>query len=312
MEKLLIKGINGSIEVNNNYLFLMIKGENNNLLMEHVVWFEEIENIIYKKPTRDKYGFITVYLSTKSSITKKKIKYTILLDKIDEKSLDSNKKIYDLIKSIIINKEIKIKEAVVIDNEEKEDINDIKEDINDEQIELSILVENKIEDKIENNIQKEIKIEDQIDFISPKEEPIIINTIENNIDEIIEKKKEINKEKINIEESKTFEEKKFKLIDINEEEIENDLIEESENIELFEDEELKEDIIEDEVEEIHEEIIDNNLKIKSINNLQKKILKLEKEIQIITFKEIALNRHFEDINDRAKLDKLIIDAPLFK
>ena len=54
---------------------------------EHIVWFDEIEDIIYKKPTRYKSGFISLYLSTRSFVTNKKKKYKLILNKIDEKIL---------------------------------------------------------------------------------------------------------------------------------------------------------------------------------------------------------------------------------
>ena len=121
MEKLKISGINGSIELNSKYVYLIIKELNTEIYYEHIIWFEEIEDIVYKKPTRDKYGFITFYLITKSIITKKKNKYTILLDEIDEKNIDSNRKIFDFIKSIISNKEVKVKEVIADSNTKKQD-----------------------------------------------------------------------------------------------------------------------------------------------------------------------------------------------
>ena len=120
MKKTYIEGINGSIEVNSKYVFVVIGNREKRLLEEHVVWFEEIEDVIYKKPTKETYGLITIYLSTKSFLLNKKISYTIILDKVNEKDLEANKKIYNVIKSIVDNnQDIKVKES--IDEEIKED-----------------------------------------------------------------------------------------------------------------------------------------------------------------------------------------------
>ena len=119
MKKIHVDGINGYIEANNKYVIVVVGRKDGSLLKEHVVFHNEIEDIIYKKPTREKYGFITLYLSTKSYVLNEKIKYTLILDKIDQKNLESNKKIFDFIRSIIKNKKVEVQEVVDITEEEE-------------------------------------------------------------------------------------------------------------------------------------------------------------------------------------------------
>ncbi len=323
MEKLKISGINGSIELNSKYVYLIIKELNTEIYYEHIIWFEEIEDIVYKKPTRDKYGFITFYLITKSIITKKKNKYTILLDEIDEKNIDSNRKIFDFIKSIISNKEVKVKEVIADSNtknqdEENHDIiieegnNEIrsneKDIIKDNNIEVSLIIDNK-----SNNNKSIISIVEgnAIDSNNYIEKEIEIkSTFINTLEEIKEVDSTINEEK-NVESN-------IKLIDITDEIIEkessseeiftNDLIENTTYEEYLYSEDLNDKELEEQYDtNLENEVIDNKKSIKTIEKLKKKIRSLEKELQIITFKDIILSNHLENISDRSKLDKLIID-----
>ena len=78
MKKIHVEGINGYLETNNKYVLVVLGRNDRTLLQEHVVLYNEIEDIYYKKPTRDKYGFITLNLFTKSYILNSKIKYTLI------------------------------------------------------------------------------------------------------------------------------------------------------------------------------------------------------------------------------------------
>ena len=316
MKKILIEGINGSIELNDKYLYVIVNKGSNSLFDEHIVWFEEIEDIIYKKPTREKYGFISIYLSTKSWITNKKIKYTIMLNKIDEKSLETNKKVYYVIKSIISNKEIKVKEVVIKeennieenDVEENNIVNNTNEELNDiKKVDISFLVES----------NKEIKSNEQNDKKTVEIPNVILNKIEVNKKEELENKQEEKQKTIdnyeeiidsvilnnkvdnNVKEDTFIENDNIILEDIDEEKIisDDDLINEDES---------KKELDEELAEEEQEEVI-NNEKIKSIDYLQRKIKELEKELQIITYKEIVISNHYEESNSREKIDKQIIE-----
>ena len=298
MKKTYIEGINGSIEVNSKYVFVVIGNREKRLLEEHVVWFEEIEDVIYKKPTKETYGLITIYLSTKSFLLNKKISYTIILDKVNEKDLEANKKIYNVIKSIVDNnQDIKVKES--IDEEIKEDI--IKE-TEQEEHEIKQVV-----DVIESHIKD-----------NKKEEPIFINNLkleqenvkeigtvpmvsksdeELNIKDTIVKLpiSEITPVDYSIEQEEIIEEDSI-LIPVSYEEIE-------ENSDDLEQEDL------DEIEEVEKTIEDQETKvqIESIGELEDKIEELEKELKTISFKETILNKYVDEAKEKNKIEKLIIE-----
>ena len=312
MKKIHVDGINGYIEANNKYVFVVLGRKDASLLKEHVVLYDEIEDIIYKKPTREKFGFITLYLSTKSYVTNRKIKYSLILDKIDQKNLESNKKIYDFIKNIIKNKDIKVQE--IVEETEKEEKKEEKENIIEENHFTLIERTNKDEEK-DNNIVieigepiKEVKsqviIDNQIDNIEePKKEdykiPIEIKETKETktIDSILEvdKKEEEYIKEINKDLDNGFEVIKIDTKELIEEEIEEDIEEEKEL-----DEEVQESI-EEEKELVKE------TQFKTIDKLEVKIKEIEKELNKLSYKVLILNNYVDETKDRKTLEKNIIE-----
>ena len=275
--KLSIEGRNGRIEVNNKYVFITIGTEEKNTNEEHIVLFEEIEDIVYKKPTKDTYGFLSLYLFTKSFILNKKIKYTLILDKTNEKDLDNNKKIYNFIKGIVSNNnDIKVKEETIEEkpNEEPEQIiEDITEKIK-EQI-INVFFEDE-EEKEKEKSQEEV-IKPVVKIVKESIVPIETN--------IIRLSKEPNEK-----EKQTIEKKE---IVIDSPIIKEDTKEEINTI----------DVNNSETKQEKEEII----KIEKIEQLENKLETLEKELKIITYKELILNKYIDETMDRKKIDKLIIE-----
>ena len=268
--KLSIEGRNGRIEVNNKYVFITIGTEEKNTNEEHIVLFEEIEDIVYKKPTKDTYGFLSLYLFTKSFILNKKIKYTLILDKTNEKDLDNNKKIYNFIKGIVSNNnDIKVKEETIEEkpNEEPEQIiEDITEKIK-EQI-INVFFEDE-EEKEKEKSQEEV-IKPVVKIVKESILPIETNIIR------------ISKEP-NEKEKQTIEKKE---IVIDSPIIKEDTKEEINTI----------DVNNSETKQEKEEII----KIEKIEQLENKLETLEKELKIITYKELILNKYIDETMDRKK------------
>ena len=321
MKKIRVDGINGYIEANSKYVYVLIGKKDGTSFKEHVVLFDEIEDIFYKKPTREKYGFLTLYLSTKSYVSNSKIKYTLILDKIDQMDLEANKKLFDFIKSIIKNKEVEVKEIIETSEEKKEE--DEEEKSKEKIVSVGIV-------KINENKEKEVKSKDDNKRVVVIEKPKKENTIE------YVKKEEINKEKVPLESKKevkkdTIEEPKvvkeiiIDSIKENEEQEEfieianNDLKEEielknidtQELIEVTKEEELEEEIEEDkdelEEEKNEEKETINNTHFKTIEKLEKKILDLEKELNVLAYKELILNNYIDETKERSKIEKYILD-----
>ena len=320
MKKEQIKGKNGLLELNNKYIYLSFGENENNIYEEHIIWFEEIEEILYKKPTKERYGFISIILVTGIILNKKK-KYTIILDKIDDKSLSTNKKIFSFIKSTIDNKKVKVKE--IIENKAKEEENIIEKEPPKEDIEITIIEPNKTN---EHNKPKDNKIHEinisLSDEIKEDNKKIENESVESKTNIIIpyENIKEIEEVKVDL--SNKIDESKKEDIKKDDEIIDNDyLVIEKNTNDFFEEDYLEEEQVEEQdfadqinlvenndKETIEEkENIDETETIKDIKSLESKISSLEKQLQTLTYKEIIINRYINDINDRNKLDKLVIE-----
>ena len=287
--KLSIEGKNGKIELCNRYLFLTIGTEKDNVNEEHIIMYEEIEDIIYKKPTKDNYGFLSLYLFTKSYILNKKMKYTLILDKTNEKDLDNNKKIFNFIKGIVSkNNDIKVREEKInekITNEEKADykneqvVEDITEEIKEELVKIIV------------DTDEEIEEETKIETVKPIIKIVKDNIVSNN-ENIINFINDDNKQKI---EKNNESEKEIEITTNN-----NQVVEEENKEEIIV---LPEKNIENKTEEIEEEKIN----LDKVEQLEKKLDELEKELKEITYKELILNKYIDETKDRKKVDKLIIE-----
>ncbi len=345
MKKIHVDGINGYLEANNKYVLVAIGKKDGSMVKEHVVLYDEIEDIMYKKPTREKYGFLILYLSTKSYITNGKIKYSLILDRIDIKDLESNKKLYDLIKNIVKNKKVEVQEVIENKEEKQEEKEDEKEYQVEETKEKNIIagvviidetekkeriVEKKeiINEVTHNNDSiinevveiKEDKKQDELKAI-PKdlnekanEIEIIIDSISNNEEqEQTEEVKEATEEiKEDLEKGYDIKEVQLDEVIKEEQEIKEEQPKEKEKI-IEEQDEL--DI--DDEEEIEEEL-DNNYKseeekevkethFKTINELESKIKGIEKELIKLEYKELIINNYIDESLDRKKIEKYIIE-----
>ena len=290
MKKILIEGINGSLELNKKYIYIILNSLDKTQREEHIVWFDEIEDIIYKKPTKYKSGFISLYLSTRSFVTNKKKKYKLILNKIDEKSIESTKEIYIFIKEIIDNKKIKIVEA--IDKEIiKDDLSKIEKD--------KIIKEEKTEKS--SNTLEELK-----EIIKENNRNLSFEASSNEVEEIIE---------LPNEENYYEEESSIPFINTQKEQVQdifNEEIKEENyvyNIIDYDDIEEKIDYDLEDLEEQEEEQEEEKeeKQIKSISKLEDKVHELEKDLQTISYKEIILGEYIDSSYDKKKIDKLIVE-----
>ncbi len=273
MEKIIIEGINGYFEIRNKYVYIFFENKKSFLKEEHYVWYEEIEDVMYKKPTSDLYGYLTIYSSSKNKYTSEPIKYKLILDKIDEKNLDSNKKIYEILKAIASkNNSVKIEEVT---DEEK---NVIEEDNTFE-------VGNKVKEESKEEVVKEVKdnneVKDQPSVVGkpfedkegpkvlpeipiiPTENPSVIKTADNKI---------------------------------NPQEIEENKIQEQ-----------------SETEQVHlryddnENIINKNENLSTINILEKKLDDLENKLKVIDFKTKILDNYTDEANEKKEIESLVLE-----
>lgn len=270
MKREYIEGINGSIEIRDKYIYLTISKNKNYQGKSHVIWFEEIEDITFKKPTRDKYGHITLYLSTESYITKEKIKYTILLDKVNEKYLDTAKKIYSILNEIASNnRKITIEEKDLTEEELNDiDIDDntfviVKDNINEEENKKDLI---KLREDILEEASKQI-IENGIEVKKNEEQPIKIKN-KNDLDKI--------KTQENIPAHNQVEEVKK--------------IDENTPKELFKENQIKEE---------------KNKDLEIIDELEKKLHDLESKLRVVGYKQLILNKYVDETTEKEKLDSLI-------
>ena len=270
MKREYIEGINGSIEIRDKYIYLTISKNKNYQGKSHVIWFEEIEDITFKKPTRDKYGHITLYLSTESYITKEKIKYTILLDKVNEKYLDTAKKIYSILNEIASNnRKITIEEKDLTEEELNDiDIDDytfviVKDNINEEENKKDLI---KLREDILEEASKQI-IENGIEVKKNEEQPIKIKN-KNDLDKI--------KTQENIPAHNQVEEAKK--------------IDENTSKELFKENQIKEE---------------KNKDLEIIDELEKKLHDLESKLRVVGYKQLILNKYVDETTEKEKLDSLI-------
>ena len=98
MKEKYIEGLNGSIRLKEKYIEIELSDKKNGKQNKYYIKYNELKDVVYKKPTRDKYGYIKIYLYTLDKTTNEEIKYNIILDKIYEKEIDENKKVYEAIK----------------------------------------------------------------------------------------------------------------------------------------------------------------------------------------------------------------------
>lgn len=274
MKREYIEGVNGSIEVRDKYIYLTISKNKNYQGKSHVIWFEEIEDITFKKPTRDKYGHITLYLSTESHITKEKIKYTLLLDKVNEKYLDNAKKIYSILNEIAYNnRKIKIEEKDLTE----EELNDI--DIDD-------YIYVTIRDNINEEESKEDLIKLRENIIEEASKQIINNGIE-------EKQSENQETKIPIKED-------LELIKDKENTYFNNQVIGKDNDEQILEEKPKDITHENQITEE-----EKNKDLEIIETLEKKLNDLESKLRVIGYKQLILNKYVDESVEREKLDSLI-------
>lgn len=121
----MIEGLNGTIELKDKYVIVTIK-EKNNKPQINIIKYTEIEDVFYKKPTRDLYGYIAIYLYTLTSYSKTPISFKIILDRVDEKSIDSYLQAYNKMKKaskVNQNTTETVREEHV-KSEEKEEVED--------------------------------------------------------------------------------------------------------------------------------------------------------------------------------------------
>lgn len=268
-----VEGINGYIEVTEKYIFININVENEKR-KKYIAYYDEIESVNYKKPTRDTYGYLEINLYTKSLITNSNKFYKIILESVKEEDLNDNSKLVDYLRKIANENKKSEKELVEDDDvtknteKEKEQQETIKEKNKDLKTSAQKQTENqqeKKEDKTEETIKQRVvnEAERKKENSSLKQKEISFGTITKN--NTIEEK--------NIHEDKSKEENKS----LNEPK--------SENITPTDDKQkLDEDTI---------TILFNQLK------------GLKKELDILEFKFYIINNYRNDKKDKDEVEKLI-------
>lgn len=280
MRRAYIEGINGSIEVTNKFIYVIIGKNKNYFKKAHVVLFEEIEDITYKKPTSSTYGYISLYLFTKDNTTNEKIKYTIILDKNNQKDLDSNKKLFDLINQIAwSNRDIKLKEDT---NEEQNEIEEYKEDIKEDSKEntptsfnVPLHVGDKKNEEEKESLPKNIPIDTP--HLGEKN-----NTLEESIKEEKHHRDQISKSIKTIEEKEIEKNKNLSTIDVLEKKLHNL---EKELITLSYKELILNKYIDEsrEKDEIEKLIIEIKILIEELEKIKKEISSQEKTLNFNDF-----------------------------
>lgn len=159
-----VEGLNGSIEVTEKYVFINIYVDKEKL-KRYIVYFNEIESVTYKKPTRDTYGYIIINLYTKSQITNTNKSFKIILESIKEKDLDSNIKLVNYLREIAKEnkKEQKIEELDDIrDNDEEEKTQEkVKQEPKkdkEEVIEIKVVGKDTSQDEKKQEDEKKISV----------------------------------------------------------------------------------------------------------------------------------------------------------
>ncbi len=270
MRKAYIEGINGSIEVTNSFIVVKIGSKKVYSNKEILLSFEEIEDITYKKPTRDKYGHITLY-----TISNKK--YTLLLDKVNNKYIEESKKIYSIINEIVANnKKVKVEENEVDEETVLEYQIPVKEDTKEEKIPL--VEEETIESiKPTKEIQIEVKTPLDEDLNIPKKNTVEVGIKGNDIGE--------NKP----ENTTSFTEEKKK------DEQSNEVIIQ------------EEPVIDDNVEEKEEYDDEEKKNLATIELLEQKLRELKKELERIYYKESIIVKYVDDTKDKDEIERLIAE-----
>lgn len=280
-----VEGLNGSIEVTEKYVFINIYVDKDKL-KRYIAYFNEIESVTYKKPTRDTYGYIIINLYTKSQITNTNKSFKIILESIKEKDIDSNIKLVNYLGEIAKEnkKEQKIEELDDIrDNVEeektqeevkqepkkdKEEVIEIKvvgktssQDENKQEAEKSESTNNNkeksLQEKTEQENQTKIKIQDKI-----AKERINKSNIKG--------KKEIDKTKISYSDEETIPLKMgaFRSTENN-----------RENKQKFDEEKLA--------------------------SLYKKLNELKKELNTLEFKFFIISKYKNDTKNKDEVERLI-------
>lgn len=283
MEKIFIEGINGSIEIKDLYVYIVIENKILNNREEHIIWFEKIKDIEYKKPTHNKYGYITIYFSSKNENDLEK--YTIILNKNDEKNLESSEKIYQVINEIAKENNNNIVENKINENEKckkEKPTNDYDET-------------NKIEKREK---EQKVKKYDEPKNTEKSFEGVLISS------DISKNSKPLNKVDTNKKTSFTV---KYK--------VNNELLNSPNNLNNSNNLVNKEDIKKQSEDKENNKL---NLEEKSFNEEQKtnknlmtietlenKLHSMKKDLEIISYKEKILNKYIDETNEKEEIEYLI-------
>ena len=265
MRKAYIEGINGSIEVTNSFIVVKIGSKKVYSEKELLLSFEEIEDISYKKPTRDTYGHITLYTISDN-------RYTLLLDKVNNKYLEDSKKLYSIINEIVANnKKVKIEEKE-IENEETADLEFIEPYKEEKKSEIKEIEFKEVEIKkttpeqvVEQSIVKpQIIKKDDV----PQEISVGVSEVKTTPSTKEETKKEEKESKIILKEESAI-------------------------------------LIEDSVKEVKTEEEKTNKNLDAIGFLEQKLKDLKKELDKIYYKESILVKYIDDTKDKDEVERLI-------
>ena len=279
MKEKYIEGINGSIRIKEKYIEIITYNKNKSNKRKHYVEFDEVKEVFYKKPTKDKYGYIKIELYTLDEITKEEIKYNIILDMIYERDIDEYKLVCDIIKKYV---EINKKKKVQIFEQQKEK-NPKQEEVKKEKP-ISIKKIKGVAPELDKN--KKIKEEKKNDDIIPvvkveKRKKGISKEIETKEISIIKKEQDKKGQKKNVKK-----------------EVEKDIVKpKEENTKETKSKGLN----------IETKILDSSLINKTSDLLFEKLTTAKFELKQLYYKYYVLSRYSNETTQIEEVERLIVE-----
>lgn len=281
-----VEGINGSIEVTEKYVFINIYVDKEKL-KRYIAYFDEIESVSYKKPTRDTYGYIKINLYTKSQITNTNKSFKVILESIKEKDIDSNIKLVNYLREIAKENK-KEKDIEVLDdgindhNEEEKTQEEIeKEPKKDKEEVIEIKVVGKASSQGEKTQEDEKKIP-----ATKNEEKYLQEKTEQENQSKIKSQDKIAKERIN--KSNTKDEKEIDKPQIS--------YSDEETIPLKMGAFRRTETNRENKQKFDEE---------TLASLYKRLNELKKELNTLEFKFFIISKYKNDTKDKDEVERLI-------
>lgn len=277
-----IEGINGNIQVTDKYIFISID-EKSGKRKKYLVYYNEVESVNYKMPTRDMYGYLEINLYTKSVITNSNKSYKIILESIKEKDLNTNSKIVDYLRKTIHENKKSEKELVENDDitkkAEKEQEAENDKEIKEEKEDIKNSSQSQTEKYQKSSEETKESVRDKTaEKITSNKDNNFLNQNETSF-EVVSKNNTIEEKSVNKDESY---EQQTPLYSIGSRPQNKS---KSENITQINDKQ--------------------KLDEETITILFKRLKALKKDLDILEFKLYIINNYKNDKKDKEEVEKLI-------